>query len=93
MTTQPSKKYIPIFLDEAVHRQIRLYAVETGQTMIDVLKPLIDRFKDDSLVLLSQIKEMRAKAEAERQRLEEAQRIADENPLVVPGHEVEPITI
>ena len=86
-----TRKYIPIFLDEVAHRQIRLYSVETGQSMAQVCKPLIDQFKEGSLALLAQIREMKEKAEQERLRQEEAQRIANENPMPVIGHEVEPI--
>lgn len=87
-----TRKYIPIFLDEVAHRKIRLYSVETGQSMADVLQPLIDQFKQGALELLHQIEEQKKQADLERLKQEEVERLSIENPLQVLGHEVAPIS-
>ena len=93
MAQIPGKRMIPMYIDESIYREVKVYAAETDQTFQQVIKIEAEAFEQSLLKVVTTIKEMRSKAERERQRIEEAQRISDENPLQVPGHEVEPIAI
>ena len=85
------KKAIPIYVDPNVHREILVYATETGQTIQEVIKGISDTCNQSFLELVAQIKEMKRKAYEQQLKAEEDQRISSEHPLEVPGHEVEPI--
>lgn len=91
MTAAPGKKMLPVYVDEAIYREIKVYSALTDQSMQGVIKPLADEFEQSAIRLVTTIKEMKLKAEQERQRIEEEKRIILEHPLQVPGHEVEEI--
>lgn len=91
MAFNTGKKAIPIYVDPSIHREILVYAAETSSTIQEVIKPMADEFIQDLLKLVSQIREMRRKAEIERLKQEEESKISLENPLIVSGHEVDPI--
>lgn len=93
MAQVAGKRMIPMYIDEAIYREVKVYAAETDQTFQQVIKTEAEAFEQSLLKVVTTIKQMRAKAEVDRQRQEEAQRISAENPLEVPGHEVEPIAI
>jgi hypothetical protein len=89
--SQPGKKMIAVYVDEAIHREIRVYSAETGRTLQDICQPLFEEFQQSAIKMVTQIKEMKRKAELERMRQEEEAKIVSENPLVVEGHQVDPI--
>lgn len=92
MASIQGKRMIPIYLEESIYREIKVYGAETDQSFQQVISEQSHEFEQSLIKLVSRIKEMKRKAEEERQKQEEIQRIADENPLPVPGHEVNPIT-
>lgn len=83
---------IPVYIEESIHREIRVYSAETGKTMIEILEPICQEFQQSAIRLVTQIKEMRRIAEIERQRQEEESKIVAEHPIEVTGESVEPIT-
>lgn len=93
MAVSTSKKYTPLYLDESIHREIMVYAAETGQTIQEIIKPETDECIQAIIKRVSQIKEMRKQAYLKTLREEEEKQLAAENPLIVPGHEVEPISV
>lgn len=93
MSNLTGKKLIPVYVTEAVYREIKVYAAQTDKTIQEVCKIPSEAFEQEAIKLVFQLKEMKKRAEEERIKQEEIQRLADENPLIVPGHEVEPITI
>lgn len=93
MTAVEGKRMIPVYVSEAVYREIKVYGAETDKTIQEVCKIPSEAFEQSAIQLVSEIKEMKRKAEEERIRQEEANRLSMENPLQVPGHEVEPISV
>lgn len=85
------KRMIPIYIDEAIYRLVKVYAAETDQSFQQVIKVESESFEQSLLKLADTLREMRRQAEEKRQRQEEEQRIVAEHPLQVPGHEVNPI--
>ena len=86
MSTNKSRKYIPIYLDDEVHTQIHVYAVETHQTIQDVVKPIAEDCKQSILKLIAQVREMKRAADIERLKQEEASSLSEENTFNVPGY-------
>jgi hypothetical protein len=91
MVQIPGKRMIPLYIDESIYREIKVYAAETDQTFQEVMKIESDDFEQSLLKLVTTIKEMKRKADLENQRLEEVRRLATENPLIVSGHPEDPI--
>ena len=89
MAVSQGRKYVPIFLEESLHREILVYAAETGQTMQDVLKPVLEESVQSIIKLVTQIREMRKQAYLQSLKEEEERKLTEENPLQVPGHPVE----
>lgn len=85
------RKYIPLFVDDAVHREIIVYATETGQTMQDVVKPAFDDCLQSILKIVAQIKEMKKQAYLKALKEEEERKLVEENPMPVSGHVEDPI--
>jgi len=92
MTAIPGKKMIPVYVDEAIYRTIKVYSALTDQSIQMVCKPLADEYEQSAIKLCITINEMQRKAEQEKQKYEEEQKIAAEHPLLVTGQEIEPIT-
>ena len=88
----PEKKQKAIVLNRQVFNTIDSYAREIDSTFDDVIKDDFSQFEELLIKRCAIIQEMRMTAYEKARKEREAQRIADENPLVVPGHEVEPIT-
>lgn len=86
-----NKKPFRIFLDKAVHRTLKVYATETEQTMLEILKEPIAQLEQDAIKIVSQIEEMKSKALEEKLREEENKKIAESFPIVVSGHKEDPI--
>lgn len=86
------KKAFTVYVDEPIHRAIKIYAVETHQNIYDVLKPFQEEFIQSVLKLITQVKEMQQRAEQKRLQEEEESRIIAEHPLPVTGIPIEPIT-
>lgn len=82
---------IPVYVDPTIHREIRVYAAETGKTMMEICEPLGNEFEQSAIKLVTQIKEMRKKAELELQQQEEEARIVAEYPILVTGKKEDPI--
>jgi len=91
MAQLPGKRMIPVHIDESIYREIKVYCAETDQYFQDTIKAEVAEFEQNLLKLVTIIKDMKRKAEQERLRQEEVQRISTENPMPVIGHEVEPI--
>src|SRR5690348_9591277 len=91
MLDSKTKKYIPLYLEDNIHTQIHVYAVETHKTIQEVVKPIMEQGRQAILQMLSDISEMKRNAELERIRQEEEQKIIDSNPLKVLGHEFVPL--
>jgi len=91
----PSKlkgqKAFYVYVDEPVHRAIKVYAAETDQDMYDVIKPFTDKFVQSVLELVAQLQELKRQAETKRLQEEEAARLALENPLKVTGNPAEEV--
>ena len=92
MATVEGKRMIPIYIDESVHREIRVYAAQIDQTIQQTIKTLSDEFEQSAIRLVAQIREMNRQADAKRQKELEEQQISLQNPLKVEGTSVEPIT-
>lgn len=91
MTLPKGKKMIDLPLDESIHREIKIYSAETGQPMYMILKPITDELEQSCIKLVSSIREMKRKAELQRQKEEEEARISIEHPITVSGHEEDPL--
>lgn len=85
------KKLIPMFVEESIYREIKVYAAETDKTIQEIVRPLTHEFEQSALRLVTEIREMKKKAEEKRLQDEENAKISAENPLKVPGHVVDPI--
>ena len=92
MATVQGKRMVPIYIDESIHREIRVYAAQIDQTIQQTIKPLSDEFEQSAIRLVSQIREMNRQAEEKRQKELEEQSIALQHPIHVEGNPVEPIT-
>lgn len=52
----PNEKMIPIYIDNTLHYEIKMYALKTGKTMTEVLEPFIQEFKDSAKILVEELK-------------------------------------
>ena len=85
MASNDDKKMIPFYFSESIYRAVKVYAAETDQSMQQVLEPVTRVVEQEILKLVSQINDMRAKAEIERQKQEEDAELARQFPMKVPG--------
>ena len=86
-----NKKYVPLYFDDVIHRELAVYAKKTGQTIQQVVKAQTDACVQEIIKLVGQIKEMEKEAFLKQIREEEAQRIASEHPIQVSGKTEDPI--
>lgn len=92
MTAVEGKRMIPMYIDETIYREIKVYAAQTDQTIQETIKLLSDEFEQSAIRLVSQIREMNRQADEKRKKELEEQTIALQHPIRVEGTPVEPIT-
>lgn len=88
---QGGKRMIPIYIDESIYREIKVYAASTDQSFQQVIKTESAEFEQTLLKVVTTIKEMRRKAEEEIQKIEEEKELVAQYPMRVAGHEVDPL--
>lgn len=86
-----TKKYVPLYFDDAIHRELAVYAKKTGQTIQQVVKAQTDACIQEIIKLVGQIKQMEKEAFLKQIQDEEAQKMASEYPLQVSGKAEDPI--
>lgn len=63
MSDPPGKRHIPVYIDEGIYREIKVYAAQTDQTIQQVIAPIAKEFEQSALALVAQIREMKEKGE------------------------------
>ena len=58
MGAPPNTRPITVYIDDAVYREIRIYAAQTDRTITQVIEPLKKQFEDSALEMVSRIKEL-----------------------------------
>lgn len=91
--SDPDKKQKAIMLNRQVYNTIDSYARELDSTFDEVIKDEFTAFEQMLIKKCATIQEMRMVAYEKAKQERENQKLADENPLIVPGHEVEPISV
>lgn len=89
----PEKKQKAIVLNRQVFNTIDSYAREIDSTFDDVIKDDFKQFEELLIQRCATIQDMRMAAYEKARKEREEQKLADEAPLRVSGHEVEPIAI
>jgi hypothetical protein len=89
--SDPERRLQGFMINKSVLFKLKAYAVETEQTFEQVVKDDFEAFEQALVKKATQVDEIRFKAiEAEQvRRIEQA--LADQHPLIVPGHEVDPL--
>lgn len=87
----PGKTPYLIYLDTPIHRTLKVYSAETGQSMKDLVKEPTEIFEQAVIQIAHDIEEMKMKALKKRLQEEEDARIAAEYPLKVSGHKEDPL--
>ena len=91
MTCIAGKRMIPMYVNESVYREIKIYAAKTDQTIQVIVAGLSAEFEQSAIKLVTQIREMDRQADIERFRQEEESKLAAEHPLQVSGKTEDPI--
>lgn len=89
--TDPDKKQKAFVLNRQVMNTIDSYARETDQSFDDVIKEEFEMFEQLLIKKCSVIEEIRIKAYEASRKAREEQKLAEQSPLIVPGHEVNPL--
>jgi len=50
------EKMIPIYIDENLHYELKVYALKSGKTLGQVLSPFIEEFKMSVKMLVEELK-------------------------------------
>lgn len=79
------------YMDKLVVNKLKAYALETGTSFYKLIKPEFDAFNQALLAKVSDIDKLRLEALNAEQRRQELQALADQHPLVVSGHEEDPV--
>ena len=58
MGAPPNTRPITVYIDDAVYREIRIYAAQTDRTITQVIEPLKKQFEDSALEMVSRIREL-----------------------------------
>lgn len=58
MGAPPNTRPITVYIDDAVYREIRVYAAQTDRTITQVIEPLKKQFEDSALEMVSRIREL-----------------------------------
>lgn len=82
-----------IYLDNSIHRTLKVYSAETGQHMKDLVKGPTEVFEQAVIKIASEIEAMRMEALKKKLKDEEDSRLAAEHPLIVSGHVEDPLEI
>jgi len=81
-----------MYFDKTLLKKLKAYAMETDTPFHKLILSETQEFERMLLTKCEQIDELRMKELEAYKRDREAREIAEQHPLLVPGHEIEPIT-